>query len=101
MNRPDHIRENILAHALKIAPFEGWTSLTLKRAVRDAGLPEGSDELYFEDGIGELLTFWSKALDMQAEIEQAGRHRAAINCDIVLGQVPAARTYQHGRRLFI
>jgi len=48
MNQPDDIRDAILKAALKIAPFEGWTRLTLKRAVRAAGYPEGADELYFE-----------------------------------------------------
>lgn len=67
MSNPDKIRDAILEAALKIAPFEGWTALTLKRAVRDAGYPDGMAELYFEGGIGELLTFWSAALDHQAE----------------------------------
>lgn len=67
MSHSDNIRESILNQALKIAPFEGWTPLTLKRAVRAADLPEGSDELYFEGGVGELLGFWSQRLDAQAE----------------------------------
>jgi len=54
---------------LKIAPFEGWTRLTLKRAVRDAGYPEGVDELYFEQGVADLLTHWSDQLNAQAEAE--------------------------------
>jgi len=66
--RPDQTRDAILDAALKIAPFEGWTGLTLKRAVRDAGYPDGADELYFETGIGELLNFWSDRLNAQAEI---------------------------------
>jgi len=69
MSEPDKIRDAILQAALKIAPFEGWTTLTLKRAVRDAAYPDGSAELYFEGGIGELLTYWSAALDRQAELE--------------------------------
>lgn len=67
MSHSDNIRESILNQALKIAPFEGWTPLTLKRAVRAADLPEGSDELYFEGGVGELLGFWSQRLDVQAQ----------------------------------
>lgn len=69
MNQVDKTRNAILDAALKIAPFEGWTGLTLKRAVRDAGYPEGADELYFEDGIGELLDLWSDRLNQQAEAE--------------------------------
>lgn len=67
MSKPDKIRNAILQAALKIAPFEGWTALTLKRAVREAGYPDGMADLYFEGGVGELLTFWSSALDRQAD----------------------------------
>ena len=67
MSRPDEIRDAILQAALKIAPFEGWTNLTLKRAVRDAGLPDGAEELYFENGISDLLNHWSDALNRKAE----------------------------------
>ena len=65
MSQPNHTRDAILKAALKIAPFEGWTNLTLKRAVRDAGYPDGSGELYFEDGIADLLNHWSDALNAQ------------------------------------
>ena len=47
MSRPDEIRDAILQAALKIAPFEGWTNLTLKRAVRDAGLPDGAEAVSY------------------------------------------------------
>lgn len=69
---PNDTRDAILKAALKIAPFEGWTRLTLKRAVREAGLPEGSDELYFENGIADVLSYWSDVLNAQTEqkIEQ-------------------------------
>jgi len=67
MNSPDDTRDAILQAALKIAPFEGWTPLTLKRAVRAAGQPTGADALYFEKGVGDLLNYWASKLDMQAE----------------------------------
>jgi ubiquinone biosynthesis protein COQ9 len=67
MSLPQDNRAAILKAALKIAPFEGWTALTLKRAAREASLPDGADELYFESGIGELLDFWSTRLDEKAE----------------------------------
>jgi len=69
MSQPDQTRDAILDAALKIAPFEGWTRLTLKRAVREAGYPDGADELYFEGGIGEVLDYWSVRLNSQAEAE--------------------------------
>jgi ubiquinone biosynthesis protein COQ9 len=69
MSQPDKIRDGILDAALKIAPFEGWTDLTLKRAIREVGLPEGTDKLYFETGIGSLLDHWSERMDRQTEVE--------------------------------
>lgn len=69
MTSPDQIRDQILDAALRIAPFEGWTTLTLRRAVRDAGLPEGSEQLYFESGLGALLDHWSTRLDLKAKAE--------------------------------
>jgi len=66
MSQSEQTRNDILGAALKIAPFEGWTDLTLKRAVRDAGFPEGADELYFESGISDVLDLWSTQLDNQA-----------------------------------
>lgn len=65
MSQSDKIRDAILSAALKIAPFEGWTDLTLKRAAREAGYPDGSGELYFEGGIADLLTHWSDKLNAQ------------------------------------
>jgi len=69
MNQADDIRDAILKAALKIAPFEGWTRLTLKRAVREAGYPEGSDALYFENGVADLLDHWSDMLNAQTETQ--------------------------------
>ena len=63
MSQANQTRDAILKSALKIAPFEGWTDLTLKRAVRDAGFPDGSGELYFEGGVSDLLDHWSNALN--------------------------------------
>ncbi len=76
MSQPNHIRDAILKAALKIAPFEGWTNLTLKRAVRDAGYPEGSGDLYFENGIADLLDYWSDTLNTQT-----AEHLSRIDLD--------------------
>ena len=66
MSQTDHKRDQILDAALKIAPFEGWTNLTLKRAAREAGLPEGAEGLYFESGgIGDVLDHWATCLDAE------------------------------------
>lgn len=78
MSRPDEIRDAILKAALKIAPFEGWTNLTLKRAVREAGYPDGAEELYFENGVSDLLDHWSTALNTQTEQEIGKLDLAAL-----------------------
>ena len=78
MSGPDDIRDTILQAALKIAPFEGWTNLTLKRSVREAGFPEGAEELYFENGISDLLDHWSNALNAKAELKISALDLAAL-----------------------
>ena len=78
MSGPDDIRDTILQAALKIAPFEGWTNLTLKRSVREAGFPEGAEELYFENGISDLLDHWSNALNADAELKISALDLAAL-----------------------
>ena len=71
MSDPNKIRDTILAEALRIAPFEGWTELTLKRAVRAADLPDGAAELYFDGGVKSLLDYWSTQMDAAAEAQIA------------------------------
>jgi len=90
MREPDDIRTAILKAALKIAPFEGWTRLTLKRAVRDAGFPEGSDELYFENGVADILDFWSDDLNSKTE--------AGLNELGVLLRLQAIGTHEEAAR---
>lgn len=63
----DSARQQILETALKIVPFEGWTTTTLRQAVQDAKLPEGADELYFPGGPLELIEFWNSQCDRQVE----------------------------------
>jgi len=65
-NPSDQARGAILAAALKHVPFDGWTNLCLKKAVTDAGLPDGSEELYFPGGPKELIAYWSKTGDAKA-----------------------------------
>jgi len=78
MSQVEKTRHAVLEAALKLAPFEGWTDLTLKRAVRDAGLPDGSAGLYFEGGIKEMLDLWSTQLDAAAALEIAKLDLAEI-----------------------
>jgi len=60
-------RRAVLGRALKIAPFEGFTRLSLAKAAKEAGLPEGAEALYFPGGPLELLSFWASELDRAAE----------------------------------
>lgn len=39
----------------------------LRQAVKDANLPEGSDELYFPGGPLDVIDFWSSECDRQVE----------------------------------
>ena len=56
-------RRDILAAALPHVPFDGWTTSTLKRAAKDAGLPAGAEELYFSGGPLELIEFWNEEMN--------------------------------------
>ena len=56
-------RRDILAAALPHIPFDGWTTSTLKRAAKDAGLPAGAEELYFSGGPLELIEFWNEEMN--------------------------------------
>ena len=91
MSKPDKIRDDILQAALKIAPFEGWTALTLKRAVRERSYPDGMAELYFEGGVGDLLTYWSTSLDNQAAAEIAKLDLGALKIRERVTQAVLAR----------
>jgi len=71
MSLSDTTRRTILAEALKLAPFEGWTDRTLRQAVKAAELPDGAAALYFEGGVLDLLDFWARELDAQAQSEIA------------------------------
>ena len=71
MTQVDKKRDLILEAALKIAPFEGWTDLTVKRAAREAGLETGAQSLYFEKGLAELLDYWADKLDNETATQIA------------------------------
>jgi len=56
----DKARNAILTAALPIAAFEGWTSKTVREAVKAADLPDGAGDLYFPGGATELVTLWAQ-----------------------------------------
>lgn len=59
-------RDRILNAALPLVVFEGWTDKMLAQAVQEAGLPEGADDLYFPEGVLDLLAYWAEALNREA-----------------------------------
>lgn len=65
---PSEIARNaILEHMLIHVPFDGWTSKSLRRAVSDAELPVGAEELYFPGGELEVIKFWAEQSDLEAQ----------------------------------
>ena len=64
-NPSDKARADILAAALPIAAFEGWSRKTLKDAAIAAGFPDGADELYFPGGPLEVIEYWAEVCDAQ------------------------------------
>ncbi len=77
-NPSDMARKAILDAALKHVPFEGWTSKSLRLAVRDTDLPEGAEELYFPGGPLELMRFWSDISDAKVAAHLASLDLSAM-----------------------
>jgi len=66
-------RDQILTQALRLAPFDGWTDMMLRDAVRKTDLPTGSAALYFPGGVLDLLQYWSDQTVAHVEAEIADR----------------------------
>ncbi len=74
MTKPDpshKARRALLEAALLHAPFDGWTSKTLKQAAVDANLPAGAEALYFPGGPLEMIAFWNAEMDHSVEKHMA------------------------------
>ncbi len=71
INRPDTPRDRILNAALPLVAFEGWTDKMLRQAVDAADLPGGADDLYFPEGVLDILAYWSEQLNDEAEAKIA------------------------------
>ena len=63
----DRIRASVLAAALELAPFEGWTARTLAEAAASAGVDPGALELACPRGVLDLLAYWSAECDRAME----------------------------------
>ncbi len=68
MSDPSFIaRRNILRAMLPIAAFDGWTTKSLRAAVKATDLPKGAGALYFPEGPKDVIAFWAEQMDKQAE----------------------------------
>ena len=65
-NNPPSPRDRLLDAALPLIAFEGWTDKMLGQAVIAAELPEGAEDLYFPEGVLDLLAYWSERLNQRA-----------------------------------
>ena len=56
-------RRAVLAEALKLAPFDGWSAQSLRNAGEAAGVDSATLKAAFPEGVANLLQFWSEAHD--------------------------------------
>ena len=59
----DAARAKILKSALARAAFEGWTSMMLAAAARDAGIEPAVSKAAFPRGVQDVLRYWSQQND--------------------------------------
>lgn len=71
LNPSDEARHKILTAMLNHAGFDGWTGTALARAVTDADLPEGAQDLYFPAGPLEVIEFWHEQMDIAMTTEMS------------------------------
>src|SRR4051812_41616249 len=67
--KPDWAQEaerQVLDHAITLAPRDGWTWRTAKRAGAAAGLSEGETELLLPNGPADLAALLSRRHDARA-----------------------------------
>lgn len=55
----------ILDEVLRHAAFDGWTDLTVSKALASLDLPEGAEHIYTPKGALGLIRLWSDQLDAQ------------------------------------
>lgn len=59
----DPVRRELLDAALTHIPFDGWSSISLNKAVRDLRVDAGTAGLAFPGGPGDLLDFFAHDAD--------------------------------------
>jgi ubiquinone biosynthesis protein COQ9 len=106
------IKRKILAHALPLVPFDGWTGATLLTAAEEAGLSSSHVLRAFPGGAADAIAFWTAdtdrrmldefgALDWKSlkirervaravrlRLEHLTRHREAVRRALVLLALP-------------
>lgn len=65
-------RRDILASALRLAPFEGWTPVMARRAATQAGVDQSVLSAAFPGGIRDLIQLWSEQLDQKMSAAMEG-----------------------------
>lgn len=96
-------RAAILERALEHAAFDGWTGGTLTRAVREAGLPEGADALYFPRGPIDAIDFWNLQADRAMAETLAAMDLAGLKVrqrieEAVMARLAPARPHREAAR---
>lgn len=71
-------RRAILAEALALAPFEGWTSAMLARAAKTTRIDPATTKAAFPGGAGDLLRLWSAETDAAMGQAMAGPDFAGL-----------------------
>jgi ubiquinone biosynthesis protein COQ9 len=64
--------QQVLDEALKLAPYQGWTSRMAKAAGRAAGFSEGETELLIPHGPADLAALFSRRHDARAMVVLGG-----------------------------
>ncbi|HZD26452.1 MAG TPA: COQ9 family protein [Alphaproteobacteria bacterium] len=81
MSRSAHLAEqkrSILAEALPLVPFDGWTARTLAEAAVAAGYDASMAQRAFPGGPGELVAFYTAETDRRMEEALARIDLAAL-----------------------
>jgi len=65
--KQESLKARVLDEALKIVPFEGWTSKMMSQAAKVAKLDPSQIHHFFPKGVLDLIAFWSARMDRESE----------------------------------
>ncbi len=72
------VRQAVLAEALKMAAFEGWTGQMLASAGESVGIAPASIRAAFPGGVRDLLRYWSAETDRTMSAAMSGPEYEAL-----------------------